>query len=79
MVDLVYALHDFAAENGDELSFGVGEAIVVLERDDQYNDGWFQVSTLSLPSSCHRFPPSFPLTLLATPRSPSQKKYKLNF
>lgn len=44
MADIVYALHDFEAENQDELSFGVGEAIIVLERDDQYGDGWFQVS-----------------------------------
>lgn len=44
MVDVLYALHDFEAENQDELSFNVGEAIVVLERDDQYGDGWYQVS-----------------------------------
>lgn len=43
--DIVYALHDFEAENEDELSFGMGEVIVVLERDDQYGDGWFSVST----------------------------------
>ena len=44
-VDIVYALHDFEAENEDELSFVMGEVIVVLERDDQYGDGWFSVST----------------------------------
>lgn len=42
--DIVYALHQFDAENEDELSFSAGEAIIVLERDDQYGDGWFQVS-----------------------------------
>ena len=44
-VDIVYALHDFEAENEDELSFVMGEVIVVLERDDQYGDGWFSVSS----------------------------------
>ncbi|GAA5835372.1 hypothetical protein JCM11251_005217 [Rhodosporidiobolus azoricus] len=40
--DVVYALHSFEAENDDELSFEAGERIIVLERDDQYGDGWFQ-------------------------------------
>ncbi|GAA6020104.1 hypothetical protein JCM10207_006256 [Rhodosporidiobolus poonsookiae] len=40
--DLVYALHSFEAENDDELAFEAGERIVVLERDDQYGDGWYQ-------------------------------------
>ncbi|GJN88147.1 hypothetical protein Rhopal_001104-T1 [Rhodotorula paludigena] len=40
--DVVWALHTFDAENEDELTFEVGERIVVLERDDQYGDGWFQ-------------------------------------
>ncbi|GAA5871266.1 hypothetical protein JCM8547_007237 [Rhodosporidiobolus lusitaniae] len=40
--DVLYALHTFEAENDDELSFQAGERIIVLERDDQYNDGWFQ-------------------------------------
>lgn len=40
----MYALHDFEAENEDELSFSAGEKIVVMERDDLYGDGWFQVS-----------------------------------
>lgn len=44
--DVVWALHTFEAENDDELTFEAGEKIVVLERDDQYGDGWFQVSSL---------------------------------
>ncbi|BGP22425.1 phospholipid binding protein [Rhodotorula toruloides] len=40
--DVVWALHTFEAENDDELTFEAGEKIVVLERDDQYGDGWFQ-------------------------------------
>jgi hypothetical protein len=41
---VVYAVHKFEAENQDELNFHVGEAIVVLEKDEKYMDGWWQVS-----------------------------------
>lgn len=41
--DVVYAAHDFEAENADELSFKAGERIIVIERDDLYQDGWWQV------------------------------------
>lgn len=41
--DVVYALHDFLAENPDEISFKAGERIIILERDEQYQDGWYQV------------------------------------
>ena len=40
---VVYAVHDFDAENPDELSFKAGERILVTEKDDQYQDGWWQV------------------------------------
>ncbi|BGP37512.1 hypothetical protein JCM10450v2_001417 [Rhodotorula kratochvilovae] len=40
--DVLWALHTFEAENDDELAFEAGERIIVLERDDQYGDGWFQ-------------------------------------
>lgn len=38
----VYALHDFDAENPDEVSFKAGETIIVVEKDDAYGDGWWQ-------------------------------------
>ncbi|GAA5873399.1 hypothetical protein JCM16303_001114 [Sporobolomyces ruberrimus] len=41
-MDEVWALHAFEAENEDELAFEAGERIIVLERDDQYGDGWYQ-------------------------------------
>lgn len=41
---VVYALHDFEAENIDELSFSQGEKIVVLQDDSAYSDGWYEVS-----------------------------------
>src|SRR5690349_3738150 len=40
----VYALHDFVGENEDEITFYVGESIAVIEKDELYNDGWWQVS-----------------------------------
>ncbi|KAL9544085.1 hypothetical protein MBANPS3_007800 [Mucor bainieri] len=40
--DIVYAIHSFEAENEDEMTFRYGEPIVILEKDDQYLDGWWQ-------------------------------------
>ena len=47
MPDYVYALHDFAPENPDEVSFKVGDRIEVVEKDELYGDGWWHVSTHS--------------------------------
>jgi len=44
MPEYVYALHDFQPEHEDEVSFQAGERIEVIERDDQYGDGWWRVS-----------------------------------
>ena len=41
--NIVYAIHNFEAENEDEVAFQYGEPIVILEKDDQYLDGWWQV------------------------------------
>lgn len=41
---LCWALHDFDAENEDELSFHAGEKIVITQRDELYGDGWYEVS-----------------------------------
>lgn len=30
----------------DEIDFKVGEPIVVLERDEEFNDGWFRVKLI---------------------------------
>ena len=45
MPEYVWALHDFVPENPDEVPFKVGERIEVVEKDDLYQDGWWQVST----------------------------------
>ncbi|KAI1795003.1 hypothetical protein LXA43DRAFT_993043 [Ganoderma leucocontextum] len=42
MPDYVYALHDFAPENPDEVSFKIGDRIEVVEKDELYGDGWWQ-------------------------------------
>lgn len=44
MPEYVYALHDFLPEHEDEVTFHAGERIEVIEKDDLYNDGWWQVS-----------------------------------
>lgn len=43
----IWGLHEFVAENPDEVSFKVGETITVVEQDDAYGDGWWQVSSPS--------------------------------
>ncbi|KAI8075922.1 uncharacterized protein B0P05DRAFT_546934 [Gilbertella persicaria] len=42
MSNIVYAIHNFEAENEDEINFSVGEPITVLEKDEKYLDGWWQ-------------------------------------
>lgn len=43
MPEYVYALHDFVPEHDDEVDFHAGERIEVVEKDDLYGDGWWQV------------------------------------
>jgi Variant SH3 domain len=47
MAEYVYARHDFVPEHEDEIAFRAGERIEVIERDDLYSDGWWQVCSLS--------------------------------
>ncbi|KIP10364.1 hypothetical protein PHLGIDRAFT_125572 [Phlebiopsis gigantea 11061_1 CR5-6] len=42
MPEYVYASHDFIPENPDEVPFKAGEKIEVIEKDDLYQDGWWQ-------------------------------------
>ncbi|KAL9934762.1 hypothetical protein V8E36_006537 [Tilletia maclaganii] len=39
--DVLWALHDFEAEQQDEVSFKAGEKIIVVEKDDEFSDGWY--------------------------------------
>jgi len=43
MPETVWAIHNFEAEAEDEISFHIGEPIVVLQKDDLYQDGWWEV------------------------------------
>lgn len=43
---IVYAVHNFEAENEDEINFLIGEPITVLEKDEKYLDGWWQGKNL---------------------------------
>src|SRR6266702_3327558 len=58
MVEYVYARHDFVPEHDDEIPFRAGERIEVVEKDEQYEDGWWQVCSRSLcsPISITRVP-----------------------
>jgi len=47
MVEYAYAQHDFVPEHEDEISFRAGERIEVIERDELYGDGWWEVRSLS--------------------------------
>jgi hypothetical protein len=48
MVEYVYALHEFAPDHEDEITFHVGERIEVVEKDDMYGDGWWKVRLFCL-------------------------------
>lgn len=48
MPEFVYALFDFVPENPDEIHFKAGDRIEVVEKDDVYSDGWWQVSPFSI-------------------------------
>lgn len=36
-----YSADDFKARSGDELSLARGDKIALIERDDDFGDGWF--------------------------------------
>ncbi|KAJ3268998.1 polar growth protein [Terramyces sp. JEL0728] len=38
---IVYGKHNFLAEESDEISFKAGEPIIVLEKDENFGDGWW--------------------------------------
>jgi hypothetical protein len=46
MPEYVYALFEFFPENPDEINFKPGDRIEIIEKDDVYGDGWWQVSPL---------------------------------
>jgi hypothetical protein len=42
-MEVVYAIHNFEAENPDEIAFRIGDPITVIEKDEKFLDGWWQV------------------------------------
>ncbi|EGO02307.1 hypothetical protein SERLA73DRAFT_49752, partial [Serpula lacrymans var. lacrymans S7.3] len=64
MPEYVYALHDFQPEHEDEISFRAGQPIEVVEKDDLYNDGWWQGRNLA--GKVGLFPQSY-----TTPAAPA--------
>lgn len=52
MVEYVYARHDFLPEHEDEIDFRAGERIEIVEKDEIYSDGWWQVSPFAVFAYC---------------------------
>ncbi|KAL1915163.1 uncharacterized protein VTP21DRAFT_7644 [Calcarisporiella thermophila] len=65
-MDIVYAQHTFDAENPDEISFARGDKIIVLEKDENFGDGWW------LGQNPHGEIGLFPANY-ASPQPPAQK------
>ncbi|KAG0052285.1 polar growth protein [Linnemannia elongata] len=42
MTETVWAIHNFEAEADDEISFHIDEPIIVLQKDELYQDGWWE-------------------------------------
>jgi len=38
---ILLVVHDFVARSGDEISLAKGDRIELIERDDEFGDGWF--------------------------------------
>ncbi|KAI0473133.1 hypothetical protein GGR56DRAFT_600953 [Xylariaceae sp. FL0804] len=39
--DILIVIHDFQARSSDELSLSKGDRVELIERDDEFGDGWF--------------------------------------
>ncbi|KAG0041250.1 polar growth protein [Gryganskiella cystojenkinii] len=42
MPETVWAIHNFEAEAEDEISFHIGEPIIIQQKDELYQDGWWE-------------------------------------
>ncbi|PHH90893.1 hypothetical protein CDD83_2354 [Cordyceps sp. RAO-2017] len=70
--DALIVIHDFQARSSDELSLAKGDRVELIERDDEFGDGWFlgrhlvnnntglfpEVYTRPAPKSANAFTPS---------------------
>ncbi|EPE10057.1 polarized growth protein [Ophiostoma piceae UAMH 11346] len=41
MGDILVVIHDFQARSSDELTLSKGDRVELMERDDEFGDGWF--------------------------------------
>ncbi|KAI9312419.1 hypothetical protein BX666DRAFT_1987298 [Dichotomocladium elegans] len=41
-LETVYVTHDFEAENEDEIPLRAGETVLVIEKDEEFQDGWWR-------------------------------------
>lgn len=57
----VYCLHAFHAENADELSFEAGGWVDVVEKDDEFGDGWWKGRRVGEKGEGGLFPASYVL------------------
>ncbi|MBW0513127.1 hypothetical protein O181_052842 [Austropuccinia psidii MF-1] len=64
---MVYAIHNFQAENPDKLSFSASGAIQVTNKDDQYSDGWWQGRNLK--GDFGLFPEAYTMSVLPSLQS----------
>jgi len=44
---IVFGKHPFIAEEDDEIEFQIGDPVLVLEKDEDFNDGWWKGRTMS--------------------------------
>ncbi|KAJ3317877.1 polar growth protein [Boothiomyces sp. JEL0866] len=63
---IVYGKHNFSAEESDEISFKAGEPIIVLEKDENFGDGWWTGQNMN--GDVGIFPMNF-VTVNDTPNS----------
>lgn len=45
-LETVYVTHNFDAENDDEIALKAGEPVIVIEKDEEFKDGWWKVCIL---------------------------------
>ncbi|RDW81961.1 hypothetical protein BP6252_03073 [Coleophoma cylindrospora] len=80
---ILVVIHDFSARSSDELSLAKGDRVELIERDDDFGDGWYLGRHMTNGSSglfpevytriAPQPPPSFPLTAV-----PTSKTYPVN-
>ncbi|KAG2229100.1 hypothetical protein INT48_003203 [Thamnidium elegans] len=76
VLETVFAVHNFEAENDDELTFQIGESVIVIHKDDGFNDGWWKGENMR--GEVGLFPMNYitfePCHLLPTPSSSDTTK-----